>query len=137
VSDMNDFNEQVIAEFRANGGRVGGMFDGAPMVLLHHTGAKTGTERVTPLMYRPDGDDVVIFASKAGAPDNPDWFHNLVANPDTVIELGDGTRSVRARVATGDERTRLWEAQKSEVPQFADYEASTDREIPVVILETA
>jgi deazaflavin-dependent oxidoreductase (nitroreductase family) len=137
VSDMNDFNEQVIAEFRANGGQVGGMFEGAPMVLLHHTGAKTGTERVTPLMYRPDGDDVVIFASKAGAPDNPDWFHNLVANPGTVIELGDGTRSVRARVAAGDERTRLWEAQKAEVPQFADYEASTDREIPVVILETA
>jgi deazaflavin-dependent oxidoreductase (nitroreductase family) len=135
MSDTDDFNTQVMNEFRANGGRVGGPFEGAPMVLVHHTGAKSGVERVVPLMYRPEGDALAIFASYAGAPKNPAWFHNLVANPDTTIEIGDETRPVRARVAEGDERTRIWEAQKSEVPQFAQYEESTDREIPVVILE--
>lgn len=137
MSDMEDFNKQVIDEFRANSGNVGGMFEGANMVLVHHKGAKTGTERVTPLMYRPLGDDIAIFASKGGAPEHPAWFHNLVANPDTTIEIGDETRHVRARVATGDERSRIWEAQKSDVPQFAEYEASTAREIPVVVLQTA
>jgi deazaflavin-dependent oxidoreductase (nitroreductase family) len=135
VSEANDFNAQVIEEFRANGGRVGGPFEGAPMVLVHHKGAKTGLERVVPLMYRPEGDNIAIFASYAGAPDNPAWFHNLVANPDTTIEIGTETRPVRARVAEGDERKRIWEAQKTEVPQFAEYEAKTEREIPVVVLE--
>ena len=135
--DMNDFNEQVIAEFRDNGGKVGGPFEGAPMVLLHHTGAKSGVERVTPLMYRPDGDRVVIFASKGGAPDHPAWFHNLVANPETTIEVGDEAGvAVRATVLEGDERDRIWSAQKAEVPQFAEYEVTAgDREIPVVALE--
>jgi deazaflavin-dependent oxidoreductase (nitroreductase family) len=136
MSEANDFNAQVIEEFRANGGRVGGPFEGAPMVLVHHTGAKSGLERVVPLMYRPEGDDIAIFASYAGAPDNPAWFHNLVANPDTTIEIGTETRPVRARVTEGDERKRIWEAQKSEVPQFAEYEAKTEREIPVVVLES-
>jgi deazaflavin-dependent oxidoreductase (nitroreductase family) len=135
MSEANDFNAQVIEEFRASGGRVGGPFEGAPMVLVHHKGAKTGLERVVPLMYRPEGDDIAIFASYAGAPDNPAWFHNLVANPDTTIEIGTETRPVRARVAEGDERKRIWEAQKTEVPQFAEYEAKTEREIPVVVLE--
>mgnify|MGYP005815145933 CR=1 FL=1 len=135
--DMNDFNSGVIAEFRDNAGKVGGPFEGAPMVLLHHTGAKSGIERVTPLMYRPDGDRIVIFASKAGAPDHPAWFHNLVANPETTIEIGDETGvAVRATVLEGEERERLWNAQKTEVPQFAEYEASAgDRVIPVVALD--
>ncbi|MCB0962068.1 MAG: nitroreductase family deazaflavin-dependent oxidoreductase [Acidimicrobiales bacterium] len=138
-NDMADFNAQIIDEFRTNGGRVGGPFEGAPMVLLHHTGAKTGTERVTPLMSRREGDDLYIFASKAGAPDNPDWFHNLRANPQTTIEVPDGEgvaeQPVTAVVAEGDERERVWENQKRDVPQFAGYEASTDRTIPVVRLD--
>lgn len=137
-TDMDDWNTKVIAEFRENGGKVGGPFEGAPMVLVHHTGAKSGTERVTPLMYRPDvGGRIVIFASKAGAPDNPDWFHNLVANPDTTIEVGEETDvAVRATVLEGDERDRIWEAQKSEVPQFAEYEKTAGgRQIPVIALD--
>ena len=135
--DMNDFNASVIAEFRDNGGKVGGPFEGAPMVLVHHTGAKSGVERVTPLMYRPDGDRVTIFASKAGAPDHPAWFHNLVANPETTIEIGDETGvAVRAVVLEVEDRDRIWSAQKAEVPQFAQYEESAgDRVIPVVALD--
>lgn len=137
--DMADFNAQIIAEFRSNAGRVGGPFEGAPLVLLHHTGAKTGTERVAPLMSRTEGDDLYIFASKAGAPDNPDWLHNLKANPETTIEVPDGdgiaTRPVTAVVTEGAERDRVWENQKRDVPQFAEYEASTDRTIPVVRLD--
>ncbi len=135
--DTNDFNAGVIAEFRDNDGKVGGPFDGAPMVLLHHTGAKSGRERVTPLMYRPDGDRIIIFASKSGAPDNPAWFHNLVANPETTIEVGDETGvAVRAKVLEGEERDRIWNGQKADVPQFAEYEVSAgDRVIPVVALE--
>jgi deazaflavin-dependent oxidoreductase (nitroreductase family) len=132
---MSDWNAGIIEDFRRNKGKVGGQFEGAPMVLLHHKGAKTGTERVNPLVFQPDGDRWVIFASKAGAPTNPDWFHNLVANPDTVIEIGDKTVPVRARVAEGDERERLWSKQKEMMPGFADYEKSTDRVIPVVVLE--
>jgi deazaflavin-dependent oxidoreductase (nitroreductase family) len=135
--DMNDWNQQIIAEFRANDGKVGGPFEGAPMVLVSHRGARSGIERTTPLMYLPDGDDIVIFASKAGAPDNPDWYHNLVANPDATAELGSETVSVRARVAQGDERDELWGRQKAAYPQFQEYENSTDRVIPVVVLERA
>lgn len=133
--DMNDFNQQVIAEFRANSGKVGGPFDGAPMVLVTHRGARSGIERTTPLMYLPAGDDVVIFASKAGAPDNPAWFHNLVANPDATAEVGSETYAVRARVAEGSERDDLWTRQKTAFPQFQEYEDATDRVIPVVVLE--
>lgn len=134
---MNDWNQQVIAEFRANGGKVGGPFEGAPMVLLDHTGARTGTVRTTPLMALVDGDDLVIFASKAGAPDNPDWFHNLVANPDATVEFGTERFAVRARVAEGGERDDLWTRQKTAYPQFQGYEDSTSRVIPVVVLERA
>ncbi len=134
---LNDFNQQIIDEFRANAGVVGGPFEGAPMVLVHHTGAKSGTERIAPLMYQPDDDDrLYVFASKAGAPTNPDWFHNLVANPETTIEVGTETRSVRARVLDGDERTAVWGAQKRRVAQFAEYEEKAEgREIPVFALE--
>src|SRR5436305_11777419 len=102
---MTDFNQQIIEEFRANGGKVGGNVEGAPMLVLHHRGAKTGTERVNPLMYQDLGDGSgAIFASKSGAPTNPDWYHNLVANPKTTIEIGTETREVVARVASDEDR---------------------------------
>ncbi len=132
--DMTQFNNDVIAEFRANDGKLGGGFEGANMVLVHHTGARSGTERVTPLVYRPEGDGWAIFASKAGAPDNPDWYHNLKANPETVIEVGSETVDVTAIEVTGEERDRIFESQKAEAPQFAEYEAKTDRTIPVIVL---
>lgn len=136
IDPDKDFNEQIVAEFRANGGKVGGMFEGAPMVLVHNTGAKSGTERVTPLMYRPGDDDRIhIFASAAGATTNPDWFHNLEANPDVTIEIGTETVPARARVLDGQERDEIWEAQKRDVPQFAEYEKTAgDRQIPVIEL---
>ena len=130
-----DWNSKIIEEFRANGGKVGGPFDGAPLLLLHTTGARTGQERVNPVMYRTDGDRLVVFASKAGADTNPDWFHNLRAHPLVTVEVGTETREAVARVADDTERTRLWEAQKSEWPGFAGYEQRTGRQIPVVILE--
>ena len=140
MSEANDWNQKVIDEFRANGGEVGGEMKGWPLLLLHHRGAKSGTERVTPVVYRQldDPGSVAVFASKAGAPTNPDWFHNLVANPDTTIEIGAETRPVRARVAAGDEREQIWEAQKQTFPNFGEYEKSAGaREIPVVILDRA
>jgi len=132
---VNAFNQQIIDEFRANDGTVGGPFKGARLLLLHTTGAKTGEERVNPLAYRTDGDHLVIFASKAGAPTNPDWYHNLRAHPAASVEVGGERYDVVARVAEGDERDRLWEAQKRETPPFAEYEQKTDRTIPVVVLE--
>jgi deazaflavin-dependent oxidoreductase (nitroreductase family) len=132
---MSDFNTNIIDEFRANGGRVGGPFEGAPMLLLHHTGRKTGTVRVSPVVYRREGDAYVVFGSKAGAPEHPDWFRNLEANPQAEIEVGTETIPVNVRVAEGEERDRIWSAQKADMPGFADYEQKTTREIPVVILE--
>lgn len=132
---MSDWNTQIIMEFRANGGTVGGQFEGAPLLLLHTTGARTGQERVNPVMYRSDGDNLVVFASKAGADTNPDWYHNLRVNPSATVEVGTGTKAVHARVAGQEERDRLWTAQKRQWPGFADYEAKTSRQIPVVILE--
>lgn len=136
MTDGNDWNAQIIAEFRQNGGKVGGPFEGSPMVLIHHRGAKTGTERVTPLMCQLEGDRIFIFASKAGAPDNPDWYHNLKANPEITIEF-EGEQGIPARVVelAGDERDRVWERQKREWPQFAEYETKTDRTIPVLELQ--
>lgn len=131
---MNDWNDKIIEEFRANGGKVGGQFEGAPLLVLHTTGAKSGKERVNPVMYRSDGDRLVIFASKAGAATNPDWFHNLVANPSATVEVGTETFAVTAAVAGDSDRDRLWALQKQEYPGFADYEAATSRTIPVVIL---
>ena len=136
MAEADDWNKRIIEEFRANGGKVGGQFAGAPLLLLHTTGAKTGQARVNPMMYLADGDDHVVFASKAGAPTNPDWYHNLVANPRASIEVGDQTLNVVARVADGETRERLWSRQKELYPGFADYEAKTTRQIPVVILET-
>ena len=134
---MSDWNTKIIEEFRATGGKVGGPFEGAPLLLLHSTGAKSGQDRVAPVMYLADGDDLVVFASKAGADMNPDWFHNLKAHPDIRVEVGGDTVAVRARVAEGEERDRLFDRQKAAYPGFADYEAGTDRVIPVVVLERA
>ena len=134
---MSDWNAKVIEEFRANGGKVGGPFEGAPLLLLHSTGAKSGQARVNPTMYLADGDNLVVFASKGGAPTNPDWYHNLVANPRASVEVGDRTVNVVAHVAEGETRDRLWSRQKELYPQFAEYEAKTTRQIPVVILEPA
>ncbi len=131
-----DFNTKIIEEFRSNEGKVGGPFAGATVLLLHHTGAKSGTERVSPLVYQPVGDRFAIFASKGGAPANPDWYHNLVAHPDTSVEVGTQTIPVRAHVAGPGEREEIWERQKRERPNFAEYEVSAaPRQIPVIILD--
>ena len=137
---MSDWNTRIIEEFRANEGKVGGNFEGRTLLLLHHTGAKTGTERVNPLAYQRLSDDsVAVFGSKGGAPTNPDWVYNLVAHPDVQVEIGPGTFSAHARVAEGAERERIWEKQKQYWPAFAEYEEKTTgiREIPVVILAPA
>jgi deazaflavin-dependent oxidoreductase (nitroreductase family) len=135
MSDPHDFNTGIIEEFRANKGKVGGPFEGASMVLLHTTGAKSGAERVNPLVYQQVGDDVVVFASKGGSPTHPDWYRNLVTNPDVIVELDGEEIPMRARVATGEERKRIWENQKQAMPGFAEYEKTAgDREIPVIVL---
>ncbi len=133
----DDFNARIIEEFRANEGRVGDPFEGRTLLLLHHVGARTGTPRINPLMYSRDGDRYVIFASKAGAPSHPGWYHNLMANPNTTIEVGTDTIDVVASEATGDERDRLSNAQAESSPQFAEYQTKTDRVIPVVLLTPA
>jgi deazaflavin-dependent oxidoreductase (nitroreductase family) len=133
-----DRNQAIIDEFRANDGRVGGPFEGRTLLLLHHRGARTGTERVNPVAYqRVSPDAVAVFVSMGGAPTNPDWFHNLVANPDATVEIGAETFPVRAHVARGEERERIWERQKHDWPGFAEYEEKTRgiREIPVVVLD--
>jgi len=135
VPDMNDFNQNVINQFRANGGKVGPPFEGAPMMLLTTTGAKSGQQRTTPLVHTKDGDDIVIIASKAGAPTNPAWYHNLVANPEVTVEVGTEKFQARARVATGEERDRLYAAQAKLMPNFAEYQQKTTRQIPVVVLK--
>ncbi len=136
MAEATDWNSKIIEEFRANGGKIGGQFQGAPLLLLHTVGAKTGKERVNPMMYLAAGDDrVAVFASKAGAPTNPDWYHNLLANPGVRAEIGTRTVSYTARVAKGEERERLWAEQKRAYPGFAGYEKKTARQIPVVVLE--
>ncbi|MBJ3784170.1 nitroreductase/quinone reductase family protein [Devosia sediminis] len=136
---MSDFNEQVIADFEATKGKPGGYFKNAPVLLLHSRGARTGIERTLPLMYLPgDGGSWFIFASKGGHANNPDWFHNLKANPDAAVSVGDGTTisrvPVTARIVEGDERDRVYARQADLFPQFADYEKKTDRTIPVIEL---
>ena len=132
---MNEYNRRVIEAFRANGGAVGGPYTGATMLLLTTTGARTGRPHTTPLMYLPDGDRLVVFGTKGGAPTNPDWYHNVRANPLASVEVGTETRQVRATVASGEERRRLFAAQAERRPQFVEYAAMTAREIPVVVLE--
>ncbi|MCU1457067.1 MAG: nitroreductase family deazaflavin-dependent oxidoreductase [Actinomycetia bacterium] len=131
---MADFNSQIIQEFRANGGKVGGDFEGAPLLLLTTIGAKSNLARTTPLVYLPDGDRIVIFASKAGADTNPDWFHNLVAHPTATVEVGADSFAVEAEVLKGAERDALFAQQAEVMPGFKEYEGKTSRVIPVVAL---
>jgi deazaflavin-dependent oxidoreductase (nitroreductase family) len=133
---MHDFNQDIIAQFRANNGQIlEGMFKGAPLLLLITKGARSGQQRVNPLAYTRDDERFVIIASKGGAPSHPDWYHNLVAHPDAEIEVGPERFPVRARVASGEERTRLYDAQAKLMPGFAEYQRKTTRQIPVVVLE--
>jgi deazaflavin-dependent oxidoreductase (nitroreductase family) len=134
MPDPNSFNTAIIDEFRANGGKVSGGFEGAPMLLLHSKGAKSGAERVNPVVYQALEDGYAVFASRGGSPTNPDWYHNLVANPETSIEIGSETIPVTARVAQGEERETIWTKQKAVMPGFAEYEKKTTRQIPVIIL---
>ena len=139
---MSDFNAKVIEEFRADEGRVGGPFEGAPMVLVHHTGRKSGEEHVAPMMYLPgpDGgsgeDSIFVFASKGGAPTHPDWYHNLVTAGRGSIEVGTTSYDVTVRDVTGEERDRVFAEQASRYPGFAGYEEKTRgiRTIPVLEL---
>jgi deazaflavin-dependent oxidoreductase (nitroreductase family) len=129
---MSDWNTQIIEEFRANEGRVGGPFEGAPMILIHHIGAKTGTERVAPLVWVPQDDGtLVIIASKGGAPTNPDWYHNLKANPKIDVEVGTETFPVLAEELTGAERDEVFDRAATERPGFREYQEKTSRVIPV------
>lgn len=132
--DFDEFNRGIIDEFRANAGVVGGPFEGAPMILITHTGAKSGKRYTTPLVYTTDGGRFVIIASKGGAPSHPAWFHNLVANPEVEVEVGTETFTATASVAEGAERQRLWDAQAALMPNFDEYQTKTTREIPVVVL---
>jgi deazaflavin-dependent oxidoreductase (nitroreductase family) len=135
MSDESDWNARIIDEFRANEGKLGGMFEGADVLLLHHTGAKTGVERVNPLGYQRVGDAYAVFGSNSGKTSHPAWLHNLRVHPRTTAEIGTETIGVLARVAEGDERAAIWERQKANIPQFAEYEGTANRDIPVVILE--
>ena len=128
-----DFNAKIIEEFRANEGRVGDMFEGTPLLLLHHTGAKSGQRHINPLAYLNDGGRYVVFASKGGAPSNPAWYHNLKAHPDVTIEVGTDTVNVVASEAVGKERERLFAIQAERSPQFAEYQRNTERIIPVFV----
>lgn len=132
---MSEFNRRLIEEFRACGGRVAGAYEGAPLLLLTTTGAKSGRLHTTPLMYLEDGGRLVVFGTKGGAPTNPDWYYNLLARPEATVEVGKETFAVRGTVAAGEERDRLFAAQAARRPQFAEYEAKTTRKIPVVVLE--
>ena len=135
MTDFNEFNQGIISEFRANQGIVSGPFEGAPMILVNHRGARTGTDYTAPLVYTRDGDNYIVIASKGGAPEDPQWFRNLLANPDVTVEVGTETIPVRARVAEGDERARLFRAQADLMPNFDDYAKATTRQTPVVVLE--
>lgn len=130
-----DWNAKIIEEFRVNHGRVGGQFAGAPLLLLTSTGAKSGRRHTTPVMYLPDGDRLIVFASKGGAPTNPDWYHNLVAHPRATVEVRDESFDVDAVAIAGGERNRIYARQAELYPGFADYQAKTARTIPVIALK--
>ena len=130
----SDYNARIIDEFRANEGRVGGSFGGLPLLLLHHTGARSGEKRINPLSYQRDDGRYVVFASRGGAPRNPAWYHNLKANPNATIEVGTDTIEVLASESRGEERERLYRRQAERIPQFAEYERRTERTIPVIVL---
>ena len=135
MTNPPDINRRIIEEFRAQGGKIVGPAEGFSLLLLHTRGARSGAERVNPVAYQPVGDGWAVFATHAGAPKHPAWYHNVVAHPETIIEVGTETIPVRARVAEGEERERIWARQKAFYPRFAKYETQTTREIPVIILE--
>lgn len=133
--DWNEQNAKIIEQFRANGGLLPGRRKEHQLILLTTTGAKSGLSRVNPLNYSTDGDHIIVIASKGGAPTHPDWYHNLVANPEAIVEVGTETFPVRARFAEGEERERLFNAQAALMPFFAEYQRQATRQIPVVIFE--
>ena len=134
MTTTNDWNTPVIREFREHGGSVGGPFEGAPVLLLTTRGAKTGKTRVNPMMYLADGDRMLVFAPKGGAPTNPDWYYNLIANPDVTVEVGTEIFQAKAMVVTGRERDAIYARQATLYPQFGEYEKKTTRKIPVIAL---
>lgn len=134
TAELNNFNDKLIAEFRENGGKAGGPFEGRPLILVHHVGAKSGKERVTPLVYLREDDRLYIFASKGGADVHPGWYHNLMAHPETKVEIGTDIVDVVARTITGTERDEIYARQCAVQPQFAGYQEKTTRVIPVVEL---
>lgn len=134
MSEVNDWNQKIINEFRANGGAVGGRFEGRTLLLLHTTGAKTGKERVNPVAYTQDGDNYVVIASKGGAPTHPAWYYNIIAHPRLTVEVGTETTQVDAKVAEEPERTRLYNKMVEIFPGFDDYRRKTERMIPVIVL---
>jgi deazaflavin-dependent oxidoreductase (nitroreductase family) len=134
MNRSGDFNAQNIAEFRKNHGKVGGFFEGAPLLLLHTIGRRSGKPHINPVMYLKDGERFLVFASKGGADKHPDWYFNLKAHPDIQIEVGDDTIDVHAKEITGSERDTLYNRQAALYPRFADYQRKTKRIIPVVAL---
>jgi len=134
MSDPNEWNNSIIAEFRANGGKVGGRFADRPLLLLHTTGAKSRQQRLNPVAYTTDGDRLVIIASKGGAPTNPDWYYNLVANPLVNVEVGTEQFQAHAAIPAEPERIRLFNQMATAMPGFAEYQRKTTRLIPVVVL---
>ena len=132
---VNGIARGHVAVYRATGGRVGGKLGKAPILLLHHVGAKSGTERVAPVLYLADGDRLVVVASKGGTDKNPAWFYNLLANPETEVEVGRDRRNVRARRASDEERETFWSRLVAMYPSYDDYQRSTERTIPLVVLE--
>lgn len=135
MTDRNNWNSQTIEEFRANGGKVGGIWEGRPLLLLTTTGAKSGRQHTTPTMYLRDGDRLLIFASKGGAPTHPHWYYNLVDHPEVTVEVGPETYQAIATVLTGEERDRLYARQAELYPQFGGYQRRTSRKIPVIALK--
>jgi deazaflavin-dependent oxidoreductase (nitroreductase family) len=134
---MSDYNRQIIEEFRANAGKVGGNWEGRNLLLLTTTGRKSGKQHTTPLAYARDGDRLLVFGSKAGAPTHPEWFLNLVADPRVVVEVGDERYEADATPLEGEERDRAFAAQAARIPTFAEYQAKTARVIPVIALRRA
>jgi deazaflavin-dependent oxidoreductase (nitroreductase family) len=132
---MNDFNQTVIEEFRSNGGKTSGELAGMPLLLLITVGAKSKQTRINPLAYTKDGDNYIIIASKGGAPTNPDWFHNIVANPEVTIEVGSERFQAHATIPEGAERDRLYDQMATQLPNFAEYQRNTTRRIPIVVLK--
>lgn len=135
MARSTDWNRAIIEEFRSNGGKVGGMFEDTPLVLLTTTGAKSGKPRTTPLVYLSEGDRIIVFASKGGSPTHPSWYHNLLANPRATVEVGTEQFEATAVDLEGEERDRLYAKHAEQHPQFIEYQASTTRKIPVVALE--